>query len=228
MHNDSDAAPRQTALPIAASISQNDGIFYRSACNDAVAGAVRKAAEDSHFRAVRLIGPARSGKTRLLKTLAREMANAHYVCADAAPSCLRGDVTLHVLDRLDDAIDERRVFHYINSVRESGAALIVADRGERRFSLPDLASRLESFPCVFMPPPDAELLQTLLAERFAARQLRPSATVLRFIAGKIERDYAAPEKAVHALDAASLALGAPVTRALATSILPSLGKHISL
>jgi chromosomal replication initiation ATPase DnaA len=119
-------------------------------------------------------------------------------------------------------IDERALFHLLNMAREDGAYILITAR-EAPVALPialnDLRSRVRAIPVVELLPPDDQLFRALIVKLCADRQLVVDEAVVSYVATRIERSYAAARQAVALLDAESLRLGRPVTRALAAELL---------
>jgi chromosomal replication initiation ATPase DnaA len=90
-------------------------------------------------------------------------------------------------------------------------------------ALPDLASRLQASSLVTLGDPDDRLLALLLARFMAERQILPAAGVIPYLVSRMERSAAAAGRIVAALDAAALAEGRGVTRALARAVLDNGG-----
>jgi chromosomal replication initiation ATPase DnaA len=88
-------------------------------------------------------------------------------------------------------------------------------------ALPDLRSRLAALPVAALAPPDDAVLEAVIVKLFADRQLRVEPDVVRFLANRIDRSFAAVAEAVAALDRAALAHGRAVTVPLVRSVLPS-------
>jgi chromosomal replication initiation ATPase DnaA len=128
---------------------------------------------------------------------------------------------------LDDAdsAPEAALFHLINRSAETRAPLLLASReapARWPVALPDLASRLRATLAVGIAAPGEGLLAALLAKHLADRQLRVAPEVQAWLLARLPREAAAIAEAVARLDAAALAAGAPVTRALARAVLPGL------
>lgn len=177
-------------------------------------------------RLVHLGGGPGSGKTHLASVWA-ERAGAEIVAArDVRPHdvpALAAARALVVEDLDRGRVDEPALFHLVNLVRESGAHLLATSASpvERSgLALPDLVSRLRLAPSVTLGPPDDELLSAVLVKLFHDRQLLVDASVIAFVAARIERSFAAAARVVAALDREALSRGRRVTRPVAALILP--------
>lgn len=177
-------------------------------------------------RLVRLGGGPGSGKTHLASVWA-DRSGARIVAAgevrpDDVPA-LAAARALVVEDLDRGPVDEPALFHLVNLVRESGAYLLATGAAPVERSglvLPDLLSRLRLAPSVVLGPPDDEELRAVLVKLFHDRQLLVEASVIAFLAARIERSFAAAARVVAALDREALSRGRRVTRPVAALILP--------
>lgn len=176
-----------------------------------------------------LHGPAGSGKSHLAEVW-RRVSGAVPVAAAALasqrPPDLLGAASSCVLDDAEDALasrpGEEGLLHLINLLRERGGfVLLTGRRAPARWSvvLPDLRSRLSAIPAAALAAPDDALIEALLVKLFADRQLRVAPEVVRFLAARIERSFAAARAAVAALDGAALADRREITIPLARELL---------
>jgi hypothetical protein len=177
----------QIALPLDWPQTDSDARFILSDAN-------REAFE--HFRkwsawpvkATVLTGPRRSGRSLLARSFVERVGGRLF---DAAES--------H---------DEEALFHAWNQAQESGRPLVmIADQAppEWQPGLADLRTRLAITPVTAIGLPDDRLFTDLIALHFADRGLHVPADALRFMAGRIERDYWAAERAVEAVDRFAIA-----------------------
>lgn len=87
------------------------------------------------------------------------------------------------------------------------------------FILPDLRSRLLSYPVIALLPPDDDLLAALLVKQFADRQIHIGQEVIDYLLPRLERTATAVTHVVAALDAAALERKSRITVPLARAIL---------
>jgi chromosomal replication initiation ATPase DnaA len=168
-----------------------------------------------------LHGPAGTGKTHML----RATADAHSWRLLQGPA-LTTDLALAAtpgtaLDEADQA-PEQALFHLINHHAAAGTPLLLAAGAPPSrwpTNLPDLASRLRATHAVGIAEPSGALLAALLAKHLADRQLQVEPAVQAFLLARLPRDAAAIARAVAALDAASLAGGAAITKPFARQVL---------
>lgn len=181
-----------------------------------------------------LIGPESAGKTHLAHVWMREsgaiLAAASCLDPDQAPAlAARGAVVIEDADRLGEMPDraaarraEDGLFHLFNLMGAEGGRLLVTGRTPPagwRLETPDLASRLASLTVVRISPPDDALLAAVLAKHFADRQLDVAPDVVAFLAARIERSFAAAERAAGILDRAALADRRRITRPFAARLI---------
>jgi len=83
----------------------------------------------------------------------------------------------------------------------------------------DLLSRLRLAPAVEIGEPDDALIRAVLVKLFFDRQLVVDASVIEYLALRIERSLDAARGIVDSLDREALAQGRPVTRPMAAAVL---------
>ncbi|MCB1413600.1 MAG: chromosomal replication initiator DnaA [Xanthobacteraceae bacterium] len=219
-----DGRPRQLtfALPHAENFSRDD--FLEGPAN-AAGLALIDGWPDWPNRTMMLVGPEGAGKSHLAAIWA-ELSGAPAIAADSltATSVPEALVTgALVVEDIDPVrVDEKALFHLLNLAREQGAYLLLTGRRPATAAdsgLRDLRSRLRAIPVVELSAPDDQLFRALLVKLFADRQVSVDEAVVGYLVNRIERSYAAARGAVERLDAESLRLGRPVTRALAVEVL---------
>lgn len=216
--------PRQLALALPHAESRTRDNFLEGPSNAAGLSLI-DAWPEWPARTMVLVGPDGSGKSHLAAIWAEAAGarslSAHALEAAAVPGALAtGALVLEDLKAGD--IDERALFHLLNLARQDGAFILVTSRDAPSalpITLNDLRSRLRAIPVVELLPPDDQLFRALIVKLCADRQLTIDEAVVSYLATRIERSYAAARDAVALLDAESLRLGRPVTRALAGELL---------
>jgi chromosomal replication initiation ATPase DnaA len=181
---------------------------------DAVAWIDRWPDWPSHALAIH--GPKGSGKTHLAHVW---QARSKAALLERAPA--EDPPQAAVLDEPRDW-PEAALLHLYNRVREAnGFLLIVSEMPPARWpvALPDLASRLASIPAVALAVPDDDLLVAVMAKQFADRGLEVNEDVLRYVASRVERSFAAAADTVARIDRAALAQQRKVTLSLARDCL---------
>ena len=182
----------QIALPLDWPQSGDERRFILSDAN-------REAFE--HFRhwsmwpvkATVLTGPRRSGRSLLARGF-----------VDRVGGRLFDDAERH---------EEEALFHAWNQAQETGKPLvIVVDDSEGwAIKLPDLKTRLAVTPVARIHQPDDALFAALIELLFADRGLHIPGEALRFITGRVHRDYLNAERIVEAIDRFAIAEHARVT-----------------
>lgn len=216
-------APAQLPLDIGLEPRYGDADFLASPSNRAAIEMIDRwpAWPD---QTLLLVGPAGAGKSHLCAIWARRSGAADVSPADIqSPSRLASLAPrAFVLDNVDLVRDETALFHFLNFVKESGAALLMTARrlpSQADVALPDLLSRLRRAPIVEIGAPDDELIRAVLEKLFRDRQLSVEASLVEFVALRLERSLDAARDFVRMLDREALARGRRVTRALAGEIL---------
>lgn len=179
-------AADQIALPLDWPQSADDRRFILSDAN-------RDAFE--HFRhwsmwpvkATILAGPRRSGRSLLARGFVERVGGRLF-----------DDAERH---------DEEALFHAWNQAQETGKPLVmvIADQDAWSVKLPDLRTRLAVTPVARILQPDDALFAALIELLFADRGLHIPGDALRFIAGRVHRDYLTAEQVVEAVDRFAIA-----------------------
>ena len=177
----------QIALPLDWPQTDGEARFIVSDAN-------REALE--HFRkwsmwpvkATILTGPRRSGRTLLARNFIERVGGRLFDEAERR--------------------NEEELFHAWNDAQDSGRPLImIADEVPPNWSpaLPDLRTRLAVTPVSRIREPDDALFAALIQLLFADRGLYIARDALRFMAGRLEREYWTAERAVEAVDRHAIA-----------------------
>ena len=174
-----------------------------------------------------LIGPEGAGKTHLAHIWAEATGAkviAAGVLAQADLPVLAQSAAVCVEDAeaiADDRAAQTALFHLHNLLAPAGRLLITAASPPRDWGniLPDLQSRLQAAALTRLNAPDDALLAAVLVKLFADRQIVVAPNVIAYLITRIERSIATARRVVIQLDAVSLTLGRPITRALAAEVL---------
>jgi chromosomal replication initiation ATPase DnaA len=178
-----------------------------------------------------LAGPSGSGKTHLVHVWAAR-AQAQIVpvaeLGDLDVAAVPGDAALAVEDAdriaaLGAAVKpaEEALFHLCNLLSAGGGTLLVTGRdapSRWTIGLADLASRLHTALVATLEPPDDTLLAAVLVKLFSDRGIGVAPEVIRYLAARMERSFAAAEDIVARLDRAGLASGRPIGLRLAAEV----------
>lgn len=217
------AGPRQLPLDLAGEPGMGRDDFIESSSNAAALALV-----DGWPRwpapLVILAGPVGSGKSHLAR-IWQEASGAHRVDPESITSTDQHRAEAHpvLIDGITEgAIDENGLFHLINTLRQSGQALLITARSFPAawgVQLADLASRLTAATVVEIGEPDDLLLAAAITKLFADRQLQVDAPVVQYIASRIERSLGAAIAAVDAIDRRAMETKARITRPLAAQVI---------
>jgi hypothetical protein len=191
----------QMALPLAWPADPRDDAFLVTPSN-APAARLLEQWDSWPVRTAILTGPRRSGRSLLARIFAGKSGGAI----------------------IDDAerLSEAELFHAWNRAQEDGRPLvIVADAAPPAWSvrLPDLRSRLSLSPHAVIDVPDDALVRALLDHYFARAHLDARPDLIEWIAARIERSHLSVERAVDAVDQATMERRARPTIPLARAAL---------
>jgi chromosomal replication initiation ATPase DnaA len=178
---------------------------------------------DWQSHAAIIFGPPRSGKSHLARIWQTRSHATLIVASDLVADAPPGPSVPHVVEDVDRApFDERALFHRLNLAREHGSSILLTARtppGQWNIALPDLRSRIRSYPAVAINEPDEELLAAVLLKHFEDRQLSVSPDVIPFLLSRMERSMAAAQLLAEQIDKVALAEHRKVTRAFAAKVL---------
>ncbi len=175
-----------------------------------------------------LAGPAGAGKTHLAHVWAAACPGARILPAaaleeTAVPALAATPLAIEDAGALaGDAPGEAALLHLVNLMAERRLPLLLSARtapAQWPLALPDLASRLQATALARIAAPDDPLLAAVLVKHFADRQVAVSPALVGWLVARIERSFAATERAAALLDAAALARGVAITPRLAAEVL---------
>ena len=170
-----------------------------------------------------IYGAGGSGKTHLVSVW-RQMGKIETLddlTAAAPPESHDGLAVDAVGDTLS-AAESEALFHLINHARASRKSLLLVSRvapAHIETPLPDLVSRLRAIPAIALRAPDDTLLAGLLRKLLADRDMDAPQAVVDYLLPRMERDFAAIERLVAALDRAALTHRRALTVPLASDVL---------
>lgn len=171
-----------------------------------------------------LVGGPGAGKSHLAAIWARRaravLARPLAVRADAALGEFYGRNIL--VDDADRVADEQGLFHLFNLVQESRASMLLTTSQPPELlgvRLPDLLSRLRRAPRVEIGTPDDDLIRAVLVKLFVDRQLVVEASVIDYLAARIDRSLDVARELVRALDEEALIEGRRIGRGMAARLL---------
>lgn len=176
-----------------------------------------------------LLGPPGAGKSHLAQIWATDTGAAQVAGAGLEDTDIPALAAARVVVEDAEAVAgnaqaEAALFHLHNLLAQTGGALLLTAAAPPRdwgLTLPDLMSRMQAAPVTRIEPPDDALLSAVLVKLFADRQLAVAPNLIPYLVARMPRSVGAARELVAALDAAALAEGRPVTRSLASGLLPS-------
>jgi chromosomal replication initiation ATPase DnaA len=180
-----------------------------------------------HAPAAIVYGPPRSGKTHLAK-IWESRSGGHFLEASKLEDHLwQEPYTPLVIENADsEAFCETALFHHLNLAREHGSSILLTGQtppGQWPLALPDLRSRIRSYPAAGIEPPDEEHLAALLVKHFSDRQIEVAPGVISYLVARMERSMSAAQRLTAHIDKLALSEHRKVTRALAAEVLKELG-----
>lgn len=195
----------QLPLPLAWPASPTADDFLISVSNAAAAQHLRRWAAWP-VMATLLVGPRKSGRSTLARLFAEQSG---------------GTI-------IDDAerVAETGIFHAWNIAQADRRPLVIVTQApppDWRVGLADLRSRLAATPIARIDPPDDALMAALLERQFLRRHIDARSDVIAWLVARIERSHIAIERAVDALDAATLATRKRLSIMLARTAMTSAG-----
>lgn len=216
--------PGQMAFDLGSAQQLQRDDFFLSASNAAALRAIDDWRDWPGGKLV-LAGPSGSGKTHLAQVWATA-AEAVLVAAAALPGVYLPSLGPRVVVEDADRIAghpgaEAALFHLHNLILPAGRLLVTASGPPRDWgvALPDLVSRMQAAGFARLEPADDALLSAVLVKLFFDRQISVPPNLIAYLVPRIERSLAAAGDVVARLDAAGLAQGRAVTRALAVELL---------
>ncbi len=221
--------PPQLALDLPHRQSWDEADFFITSRNEHALRLVT-AWPDWHAPAAVIFGPRQSGKT-YLANIWRNRSSGEFI----EPPKLAGHMwtaphePLIVEDVDTSAFCETALFHHLNLAREHGSFILLTAQtppGQWQISLPDLRSRIRSYPAAEIQPPDEEHLAALLLKHFSDRQIEVAPDVISYLVARIERSMAAAQTVAEQLDKLALAEQKKVTRAFAAKVLKDLNAAV--
>jgi DnaA regulatory inactivator Hda len=186
-------------------------------------------------RRLALWGPAGCGKSHLLHIWA-ERTSARMLTGQTLSEQIVRDLGgmpeagALALDDADTVAEDPLLLHLLNTARDRGLHVLLAGRtppSRWPARLPDLSSRLRAVTAVEIRPPSDDLLAALLVHLLSDRQLTVAQPVQDWLLTHLPRSPAALRQAVIRLDRISLAVGKPITRAFAASVLTEDGLAVA-
>lgn len=173
-----------------------------------------------------VFGAPQSGKTYLAK-IWQNRSKARFVEARKLAFHLWQEpfdpIIVEDIDTAD--FDETALFHHLNLAREHGSFMLLtaqAAPGQWKITLPDLRSRIRSYPAIEIQQPDEEHLAALLVKHFSDRQIEVAPDVVSYLITRMERSMAAAQRLTALIDELALSEHRKITRAFAAKVFKEL------
>jgi chromosomal replication initiation ATPase DnaA len=183
-----------------------------------------------HAPAAVIFGPPQSGKTYLANIWRNRSSGEFIEPSKLAEHMWAAPYAPLIIEDVDTAVFcETALFHHLNLAREHGSFILLIAQtppGQWEISLPDLRSRIRSYPAAEIQPPDEEHLAGLLLKHFSDRQIEVAPDVISYLVARIERSMAAAQMVAEQLDKLALAEQKKVTRAFAAKVLKDLNAAV--
>jgi chromosomal replication initiation ATPase DnaA len=210
-------------LPLRQSWDEAD--FFITSRNER-AFALIKTWPDWQSPAAIVCGPPQSGKTYLANLWQRRSGASFLDISNLAEHVWSHPYTPLILEDADTiAFDETALFHHLNLAREHGSSILLtaqAPPGQWLLTLPDLRSRIRSYPAAEIQAPDEEHLAALLVKHFSDRQIEVAPGVISYLIARMERSMAAAQQLTAYIDKIALSEHRRVTTALAAKVFSKL------
>lgn len=163
-----------------------------------------------------VVGPSASGKSHILQIIADETG------------AFSQSGLIEIIDDIDARFQPLEILSLIERARESGRRLAIAGNGDPLLwaqGLRDLETRLAMAARVDLGEPDDILIEAVIRKLLRDRQLRAGRGLAAYAAMRLPRTFAAAQAFVAALDAQSLAEGAPAGLRIAKNVIANLSEE---
>ncbi len=155
-----------------------------------------------------LCGESGSGKSHLAAIFSQTRIDGAALTNDIALNL--PDLKI-VVENVDCVSDEEALFHLYNEVVAHNGHLLMTARQVPQFKLPDLQSRLNAVPKIYISMPDEELIYVVLMKTFQDRGLLIEPKVLEYVVLRLPRSFEALQRVIEQADLLSLSRGQKVT-----------------
>jgi len=176
--------------------------------------------------AVIVSGPPQSGKTYLAKIWQNRSKASFVEASRLAAHVWTSPFTPLIVEDIGTApFDETALFHHLNLAREHGSSILLTSQpppGQWNLKLPDLRSRIRSYPAAEIQQPDEEHLAALLVKLFTDRQIEVAPDVISYLIARMERSMAAAQRLTADIDKLALSQHRRITRAFAAKVFQEL------
>ncbi len=116
-----------------------------------------------------------------------------------------------VVENIEQIQNEEALFHLYNETVSQNRYLLMTARQMPQFRLPDLQSRLNAVPKIYISMPDEELIYAVLTKTFQDRGLLIEPRVLEYVVIRLPRSFEALQRVIEQADLLSLSRGQKIT-----------------
>jgi chromosomal replication initiation ATPase DnaA len=173
-----------------------------------------------------IFGPPKCGKTYLAKLWQKRSQGEFVPLSELREHSWAPPYSALVIEDIgSEPFCETALFHHLNLAREHATSILLTactPPGQWSISLPDLRSRVRSYPTAEITQPDEEHLAALLLKHFTDRQIEVTPEVITFLASRMERTMAAAQQLTAALDQLALSERRRITKPFASKVLKRL------
>lgn len=172
--------------------------FFVSPCNEEVVEWIDSYPDWNNVFGLIVCGSKSSGKTHVSWLFSEKTGAKIYNSVEIEDELFSDIVPLNsalVIENIDEIVGNAKIegnlFHVINYAIECNTKLFFTTTKQLtslEFELPDLKTRLVSFPVAHIYEPDDEFIQALLVKQFLERDIIVAPEVIEYIVKHIPRD----------------------------------------
>ncbi len=117
-----------------------------------------------------------------------------------------------IIDDLDSELwNEIKLLHYFNIIHEYNKKLLILSSSNKKFSLPDLSSRIMTLRKIQIHPPDHHIIKLLILKKFSYYSVEIRQDTIDFLMKILPREYSTLISFIKTLNSFSLKLKRKIT-----------------